>query len=165
VTLRYLKHRRVILNANYSVKNGTLHKILIFLAPKWPPLSLVPFKGPKKSRAPQKVSILCWDHLESLNRPQLVIWQGWFDKTTPNLQRKYINSYYALVTYILHFLNLCLFSHCICFCRQQYLPGEKFSFPPAFYFFARIMTTPPPLHTKTNVFDRGPRANSKWRVW
>jgi hypothetical protein len=30
-----------------------------FLAPKWPSLSLVPFKGPKKSQAPLKVSILC----------------------------------------------------------------------------------------------------------
>ncbi len=30
-----------------------------FLSPKWPSLSLEPFKGPKKSRAPRKVSILC----------------------------------------------------------------------------------------------------------
>ena len=28
-------------------------------APKWPSLSLMPFKGPKKSQAPHKVSILC----------------------------------------------------------------------------------------------------------
>ncbi len=48
---------------------------------KWPSLSLVPFKGPKKSWAPQKVSILCRDNLESLNRPHLMIWQVEF--TTP----------------------------------------------------------------------------------
>jgi hypothetical protein len=35
-------------------------------------LSLVPFKGPKKSLAPQKVKILCRDHLETLNWPHLV---------------------------------------------------------------------------------------------
>ncbi len=35
-------------------------------------LSLVPFKGPKKSRAPQKVSILCRDHLESLKILEMV---------------------------------------------------------------------------------------------
>ncbi len=45
--------------------------------PVQPPLlSLVPFKGPKKSWAPQKVKILCRDHLETLNWPHLVIWQG-----------------------------------------------------------------------------------------
>ena len=34
---------------------------------------LVPFNRAKKSRAPQKVSILCQDHLESLKWPHKVI--------------------------------------------------------------------------------------------
>jgi hypothetical protein len=46
----------------------------------------------KKSRAPQKVSILCRDHLESLNWPHLVIWQGRIHNTTPHLQHRCINS-------------------------------------------------------------------------
>jgi hypothetical protein len=63
-----------------------------FLAPKWPWLSLVPFKGPKMSRASRKVKILCRNHLESLNWPHLVIWQGRFHNTTPHLQQRCINS-------------------------------------------------------------------------
>ncbi len=35
-----------------------------FLAPKWPLLSLVPFKGPKKSQPTLKVSILTRGHLK-----------------------------------------------------------------------------------------------------
>ena len=34
--------------------------------------------GPKKSQAPQKVSILCRDHLESLKWPHSVIFKGCF---------------------------------------------------------------------------------------
>ncbi len=52
---------------------------------------LVPFMRPKKSRA---VSILYRDHLESLNWPHLVIWQGRFHNTTPHLQQCCINIYY-----------------------------------------------------------------------
>ncbi len=48
--------------------------------------------------APQKVSILCWDHLESLNWPHLVIWQGRIHNTTPHLQHRCINSYYVLIS-------------------------------------------------------------------
>jgi hypothetical protein len=59
---------------------------------KWPSLSLVPFKEPKKSWAPQKVKILCRDHLESLNWPHLVIWQGRIHNTTLHLQHRCINS-------------------------------------------------------------------------
>ncbi len=58
---------------------------------------LVPFKGPKNSRAPQKVSILCRDHLESLNWPHLVIWQGRIHKNTPHLQHRCINSYFTFL--------------------------------------------------------------------
>jgi len=65
----------------------------LFWPLKWPSLSLVPFKGPKKSRAPQKVSILCRDHLESLNWTHLMIWQGRIHNTTPHLQHRCINSY------------------------------------------------------------------------
>jgi hypothetical protein len=64
----------------------------LFWPLKWPSLSLVPFKGPKKSRAPQKVSILCRDHLESLNWTHLMIWQGRIHNTTPHLQHRCINS-------------------------------------------------------------------------
>ncbi len=53
---------------------------------------LAPFLRPKKSRAPQKVSILCRDHLESLNWPHLVIWQGRIHNTTPHLKHRCINS-------------------------------------------------------------------------
>ncbi len=85
----------------------TLHKIstfqgaLNFLATKWPSLLLVPFKGPKKSGAPQNVSILCRDHLESLNWPHLVIWQGRFDNTTPHLQHRCIDSYTSLDPFLI----------------------------------------------------------------
>ncbi len=34
----------------------------------------MPFNGPKKSWAPRKVSIFCRTHLETYNRPHLVIW-------------------------------------------------------------------------------------------
>ena len=53
----------------------------------------------------------------------------------------YILIFYALVAYILHFFNSCLFSQCICFCGSQYLPGDNFPFSPAKW-------TPPPSHTK-----------------
>ncbi len=65
-----------------GVVKSTLPNNSTFLAPKWPLLVLVPFKGPTKSRAPRKVSILCWDHLKSLNWPHLVIWQRRSDNTT-----------------------------------------------------------------------------------
>jgi hypothetical protein len=55
-----------------------------FLAPKWPMMSLVPFKGPKKSQAPPKVLILYQDHLESLK---------WPHNGPPHLQHRDINSY------------------------------------------------------------------------
>ncbi len=68
------------------------------LASYWPSLSLVPFKGPKKSRAPQKVSILCQgEHLESLKWPHLVIFMGWFHNVLPHLQHRDINSYNPIV--------------------------------------------------------------------
>jgi hypothetical protein len=38
---------------------SSFSKSSTFLASKWPSLSLVPFKGPKKSQAPRTVSILC----------------------------------------------------------------------------------------------------------
>ncbi len=68
--------------------------IRLFWPLKWPSLSLMPFKGPKKSRAPQKVSILCQDHLESLNWTHLVIWKNRFHNTTPHLQHRCINTVY-----------------------------------------------------------------------
>ena len=86
--------------ACYRFQNGFLQKIspfrgaLDFLGPKmalgW---RLVPFNGPKKSWAPRKVSIFCRTHLETYNRPHLVIWSGRFYKTTPGLQHRSINSY------------------------------------------------------------------------
>jgi hypothetical protein len=39
-----------------------------FLAPKWPSLSLVPFKGPKKSQPTLKVSILTRGHLKGAQK-------------------------------------------------------------------------------------------------
>jgi len=39
-----------------------------FLSPKWPSLSLVPFKGPKKSQPPLKVSILARAHLKGAQK-------------------------------------------------------------------------------------------------
>ncbi len=63
---------------------------ITFLAPKWPSLSLGPFIGPKKARAPLKVSR---DHLESLKWPHLVIFRGWFDNAPPHLQHRDIDSY------------------------------------------------------------------------
>ncbi len=50
-------------------------------------------RGQKSLGVPQKVSILCLDHLESLNWPHLVIWQGTIHNTTPHLQHRCINSY------------------------------------------------------------------------
>ena len=38
------------------------------MAPKWPSLSLVPFKWPKKSQPPLKVSILARGHLEGAQK-------------------------------------------------------------------------------------------------
>jgi hypothetical protein len=58
-----------------------------------PRILLVQFKGPKKSRAPQKVSILYRDHLKSLNWPHLVIWQGRFHNIKPNLQHSCIGNF------------------------------------------------------------------------
>ncbi len=43
---------------------GLLEGYLTLLAPKWPSLLLVPFKGPKKSQPPLKVSILARGHLK-----------------------------------------------------------------------------------------------------
>ena len=65
----------------------------LFWPLKWPSLSLVPFKGPKKSRAPQKVSILCRDHLESLNWTHLMIWQGRIHNTEPHIQHSCIGNF------------------------------------------------------------------------
>jgi hypothetical protein len=48
-------------------------------------LSLVPFKGPKRSWVPRKVSILCRDHLESLKRPHFFIFKGWFQNVPPHV--------------------------------------------------------------------------------
>jgi len=39
-----------------------------FLAPKWPSLSLVPYKWPKKSQPPLKVSILARGHLKGAQK-------------------------------------------------------------------------------------------------
>ena len=64
------------------------------------------------------------------------IGSGWFDlflKGSGSLPQHTVG--YALVAYILHFLNSCLFSQCICFCGPQYLTGDNFTFLPAFYFF------------------------------
>jgi hypothetical protein len=36
---------------------------------------------------------LCRNHLETLNWPHLVIWQGRIHNTTPHLQHRCINSY------------------------------------------------------------------------
>ncbi len=74
----------------------------LFWPLKWPSLSLVPFKGPKKSWAPQKVKILCRDHLEILNWPHWVIWQGRIHNTTPHLQHRCMNSYHKPMIYGLH---------------------------------------------------------------
>ncbi len=49
-----------------------------------------PQNGPKKARAPLKVSR---DHLESLKWPHLVIFRGWFDNAPPHLQYRDIDSY------------------------------------------------------------------------
>ena len=68
----------------------------IFLAPKWHMLSLVPFKGPKKSRAPWKVSIFCQAHLES--------WFGRVDFIKP----RQIYSTVALIFIMPRFLMLML---------------------------------------------------------
>ena len=42
---------------NNFVEGKAILRAVTFFAPKWPLLSLVPFKGPKKSWPPQKVSI------------------------------------------------------------------------------------------------------------
>ena len=72
-----------------------MHKILTFrgalnfLGPKmalgW---RLVPFNGPKKSWAPRKGSIFCRTHLETYNRPHLVILGGRFYKTPHGFQHR-----------------------------------------------------------------------------
>ena len=86
--------------ACYRFQNGSLQKIspfrgaLDFLGPKmalgW---RLVPFNGPKKSWAPRKGSIFCRTHLETYNRPHLVILGGRFYKTPHGLQHRSLNSY------------------------------------------------------------------------
>jgi hypothetical protein len=83
---------------NYGGHNALYKSTLIF---KWPCIVVwfgnlpPPFLltraiwGVKKVLGPSKVSILYRDHLESLNWPHLVIWQG-----TPHLQHRCINIYY-----------------------------------------------------------------------
>ncbi len=61
-------------------------------------------KGPQNSRAPRKVKILCRDHLESLNWPHLVIWQGRFHNTKPHLRHTSIGTFMQPVSKLL----LCL---------------------------------------------------------
>ena len=68
--------------------NGPLHKIYTLRGA----IDLFGPNGPKKPRAPLKVSILCRDHLESLKWPHLVIFKGWFHNFPPYLQHRYINS-------------------------------------------------------------------------
>ena len=68
------------------ILNGSLQKISPFRGAQH-------FFGPKKSRAPQKVSILCRDHLEFLKWPHKVILKGWFPNIPPHFQYRDINSY------------------------------------------------------------------------
>ncbi len=112
----------------------------LFWSLKWPSLALVPFKGPKKSRAPQKVSILCRDHLESLNWTHLMIWQGRIHNTTPHLQHRCINSYirnspfpHILLSALSHFLAFLPYISCpnVLFYRISSFP----TFPPFFLHF------------------------------
>ena len=49
------------------------------------------FEGPSIFWAPKWHS--AWTHLETYNRPHLVIWSGRFYKTTPGLQHRSLNSY------------------------------------------------------------------------
>ncbi len=58
----------------------------------WPSHELVPFKGPKKSRASRKVSILCKGPFRNLKWPHLVIFKGEFHNVPPNLHYRDINS-------------------------------------------------------------------------
>ncbi len=69
-------------------KSGLLEGPSTFLALKWPSLSLMPFNGPKKSRPPLKVSILCQHHLESSKWPHVVIFKGWFHNFLPHAQHR-----------------------------------------------------------------------------
>ena len=63
-------------------QNGPLQKISIFRG-------ALDFLGPKMA--------LGRTHLETYNRPHLVIWSGRFYKTTPGLQHRSLNSYNATV--------------------------------------------------------------------
>ncbi len=82
------------LNATYTVRKRTIcqpKEVSIFLAPKWPSLSLVSFKG-QKSLGPLEKSRFCArDHLESLKWLHLMIFKGWFHNVPPNLQHRDIN--------------------------------------------------------------------------
>ena len=58
--------------------NGSLHKILPFLAPL-------------------KVKILCRDHFETLKWPQSVIFEGWIHNPKPQLKQRYIGNFMSMI--------------------------------------------------------------------
>ncbi len=86
--------------------NGTRRQPSAILGPK-----NGPFNGPKKSWAPRKVSIFCRTHLETYNRPHLVIWSGRFYK-----KRRQVYSTGALIVTIRAcggWLALKFFDYCV----------------------------------------------------
>ena len=73
--------------AIWRIQNGPGTKSRLFEGPK----------GPKKSRAPRKVKILCKGPFWILQMAPFSDFKGWFHNAPPNIQHRCINSYHYLL--------------------------------------------------------------------